>query len=402
MSSRLAAALPLLAVLLCSAPAQAGDETSPADAYAAKIASLPAPTAAAGFRFDGVLRLGGKPLGHASLLAEPAGEGWHVSNQLVIKASARPAVDFAEAWLSRTLELQKGAVEKSREGASRITWVKTDKGFRATTSASDGSVTTEQVRNFEHAGSAMTTLAGIVLFARFAVPEKAAYATSVFEVDAAMKGEQALQPTALQVLGEQTLDGNQVLLVKGQKADQTIEMLFTPGDRELVGVRLQKGEQRVELLKADVWHQPARDPVAAANRAAYAFGTGEVDVLDDVILWPDFYEDALKTRTNDAKGEPPTLDEWRGKMLATWRERLTKRQPGMIEAGLQAIAQEVKPTKLEDGRVAVQYPESFQNLVLTVREAYGFWHLVALPTRAKPAEEKAPDEPAPKDDGEGK
>ena len=410
MPTRFAAAYLLLAALVPCAPAWAEDPTSPAEAYAAKTASLPAPAAADGFRFDGVLRINGKILGHGTLQATPEGgarEAWRVGDLIVIKARAHPTIEFAEARLGRTLDLLEGTVESSKKDSQRITWTRTDTGLRGVTKVTEDDVTKEEVRSFEHAGSAMTTLAGTILFARFALPEKGTYATTIFEVENGMKGKEALHPVTIEVVGEQELDGKRVLLVKGRKGEQTLELLFAPEGKELVGVRFEEGPQRVELLKADRWHQPARDALAAANRAAYAFGTGDVDVLDDVILWPVLYEEALKTRPKDAKGEPPDVDTWRQKMVATWRERLPKRPPEMIAQGLEMVTPEIKQVQLAEDVVEVTYPETFRNLRMIVRKAYGFWHLAALPSSA-PAPNGAPKDapPAPKDapqdEGDGK
>jgi hypothetical protein len=408
MSLRPVAVPVLLAILLCSAPVWAEDPattTSPAAAYDAKIAGLPAPAAEHGFRLDGILRLNGKVLGHATVLAEPGGENgevWRVGDQLVIKTGAQPRIEISQAFFSRTLGMLRGTVQSNKPGEAGIQWVKTDTGFRGTTKVQDGQVTTERVRNFEHAGSALTTLAGTILFARFALPEKATYQSTIFEVESGMKGEKALHAVTLEVHGERELDGQQVLYVTGQKGEQKLELLFKPEGRELVGVRFEEGEQRIEILKGDVWSSPARDPVAGSLRAALAFGTGDVALLDDVIYWPSFYKSLLAGNPVKEGEQPPAMEAVRKQLLAQWRKTLPKNAPEMIKSVLPQMRAQIKTRKLEGGDVEVLFPEIFRSMKLRMGRQYGFWHLVALPGVGKPADapKPAPKQPAPpKKDG---
>lgn len=411
MTLRPIAIMAVSAILLCSASAWAEDPVataSPAEAYSAKIASLPAPAAEYGFRLDGVLRLNGKVVGHATLLAEPGGEDgsvWRVGDQLVIKMGAQPRIDISEAYFSRTLGLLKGRVQSNKPGQAGIQWVKTDKGFRGTTKVLEGQVATERVRNFEHAGSALTTLAGTVLFARFALPEKATYQSTIFEVESGMKGGKALHPVTLEVHGERELDGQQVLYVTGQKGEARLELIFKPEGRELVGVRFEEGEQRIEILKGDMWSMPARDPVTASLRAALAFGTGNVELLDDVIYWPSFYKSLLVTHPVKEGETPPTMEAVRKQLLAKWRKILPKNPPKKVTPELRKLRAQIKTRRLQGGDVEVLYPESEQSMKLRMGRRFGFWHLVALPVveQPKPApKQPAPKQPAPpKKDGDG-
>ncbi|MDJ0520543.1 MAG: hypothetical protein QNJ90_00560 [Planctomycetota bacterium] len=406
MSLRLAA-LPLVLVgLLPLTPAWAEDPTataSPAAAYKAKVASLPAPSAEHGFRLDGILRVNGKVFGHATLMAAPAGEKgdrWRVGDQIVIKASAQPRIELAEAIFSQSLVPLEGIVRSNKPGDAAVRWARTDTGYRGTTVEKQGEVSTEKVRNFEHKETALTTLSATILFARFALDAPGTYATFIFEAENGMKGETAMNPVTLQVHGERELDGKKVLYVTGQKGEQKLELLFKPEGKEIVGVRFEEGPQRVEVLKADMWSAPSRDPVTAALRAALAFGTGDVDLLDSLIYWPRFYRAVMETHKQPEGQEPPKMDSLRESIIAQWRKTLPKNPVEMIKPVLPQIRPQLKTRKLEGGDVEVLFPEVFRSLKLRLGQAYGFWHLVALPGVGKqPAPVPAKPDAEPKKDG---
>ncbi len=403
MPLRSAALAALLVLLLSAAPAGAEEPAtavSPKEAYAAKAASLPAPSAANAFRFDGVLRLNGKTMGHATLFAAPDPKDpaiWRAGDQLVIKTAAAPRIEIAEAWFNRMLVPLRGAVESTDPADARVTWVKTEQGFRGTATTKEGEVGTEKVRNFEHRGSATTTLSGTILFARMALPTKATYATTIFEAENAMKGKPALHAARIDVLGEQELQGKQVLVVRAQKGAQKLELLFKAEGRELVAVRFEEGEQRIEILKGDVWSMPARSPVIASLRAALAFGTGNVELLDDVIYWPRFYKSVMDAQiAAGSTAKPPSMDAFRANLLEQWKQKLPKNPAAMIQGVLKQMPPQLKETKLANGDVEVLYPPAFRNLKLTLGKQFGFWHLVALPGTGKPAPAAAKDEAPPK------
>ncbi len=403
MSLRLLAAL-LAVALLLPAPALADGpapaKVSPKAAYAAKAAGFPAPAREYSFRFDGVLRINGKRLGHVILGSRAMGEGekavWGVIDQIVMKAQAMPEVEISEAQLSRTFELLEGKLVTTKPGAPSIEWKRTETGFRAVSRTDEAvaDAATETAHDFAHEGTALTTLAATIQFARMVLPTKARYESTMFEAKNGVEDKPAFQGFSLEVLGEVDFQKTKMLVVRGTKGEQSLELVFTPDKRELVAVKFVAGEQTVEMLKADVWSLAARSPKVAAARAAYAFGTGNVDVLDDVIHWPALYNRMLKNTKPEAGKKPLTIDAWRAGLLKTWRARLPKNAPAMVEAGIKMVDSMVKVEKLADGTAAVQYPPMFKNLRFVVGQKYGFWHLMAMPTQPKPAPAKKAPPPA--------
>ncbi len=399
MLPRFAALLLLSALLLPARPAQADGPMSGAvdgaAAYEALVSSLPVPARKHAFRFDGVLRIGGKRMGHVMLGSRVVGEGdargWEVIDQFVIKTGATPLVEISRATLGRRLTLVRGSFRSSDASAARINWERGAEGFRAVSKVGEA----ETTHAFPHVGAALTTVAATVQFARAALTRApAVYAGSLFNVRKAVGGKPAFQPMTLEFAGEQELSGHKVLLVRGTKGAQRLELVFRPKDHELMALTFIEGERRAEMLKGDRWSLPARTPKQAAARAGLAFGTGNVAVLDDVILWPAFYRSALANRSPDAKGEPPTLEDFRAQLMAKWGKALPKNPAAMIEQGLNMVAPQVVETKRPDGTVVVQYPQTFKNLRFVVGQAYGYWHLIALPTQgAKPTAPKAPASP---------
>jgi len=400
MPPRFSALFLLPVLLLLAGPAAAdGPAAAPASetaaaAYESLVAALPVPSREQAFRFDGVLRIGGKRAGHVMLGSRPVGEGdarsWETIDQFVIKRGATPLVEISRATLDRRLTLVRGTFRSSDAKAAGIQWERTEKGFRAT--SKQGAVETQHV--FPHGGTALATVAATVQFARAALAQApAVYGGSIFNVRKGIKGGAAFQTMTLEVVGEQELDGHKVLFVRGAKGTQKIELLFRPADHELQAITFIEGAQRAQILKGDRWSLPARTAKQAAARAAFAFGTGSVEILDDVILWPAFYKSAVAKRSPDAKGEPPTLKDFRSQIVAKWARVLPKNPAAMIEQGLSMVAPQVVETKRSDGTVDVQYPATFRNLKFHVGQAYGYWHLIALPTQNAKAE--APKPPLP-------
>ena len=376
----------LLVAALASLPAlsaRAGDEPDPAAAFAARTALLPAPSEAKALRFEGLVRLDGKRMGYAVLeMRAAAGDPptWVAVDHMVLKPQGVPMSNTATAHLSRSLAPLSGSIVNTRPGGGKITWERTEKGFHATKSA-EGAEGVE--KSFEHAGTVLHTLAAVVWFLREALPAKVSYRTSILEVEDGLKGEPALQPVDLEVLGEQDLQGKKVLVATGTKEGKQLTVLFHPESHDVLGVRLERGGKNFEIVAGDMWTLPAHDALTAGLRAALAFGTGDLEILDDVIDWPRFHAAILKAHPPAADAEPLTVPQLRQKLLQSWQSRLPKNPAGMIRGVLLGLKDTVKQQERDDGSVLLTFPASFKNMQLLVAERDGVWSLVAPPAVAK-------------------
>ena len=355
------------------------DAPDPAAAYAAEVAALPAPAAEHALRFAGVVRVNGRRMGHAVFEMHPtagATPQWEAVDHVLLKPDGVPMTETATARMSRALVLASGTVVSTRPGDGSIAWARTDEGFRATRQNAGSDPT---VRDFVHAGTALNTLAATIYVLRQALPAPATFATTIFEVEDGLKDEPAMDPVVLKVEGRQTISGREVLAASGKKSDRELAVIFHPESHEVLGVRLTKKGLTLEILVGDEWTMPAPDPLAAGLRAALAFGSGDVDLLDDVIHWPSVVAHVLRAKP-PKEGQPlPTVPQVRAALLKSWAEALPKNPGEMMKQVLTGLKEEVKQEKQADGTVLLTFPEAFQNLKLVVGQADGVWSLVKLP-----------------------
>lgn len=385
----------LLSILCCSllglfpAPAGAEDaaegQPSPEEAYKAKVATLGAPSAEAGFRFAGVLLLNGKRAGHARLSAMPgkADDGtlrWHAKDALMIKLSATPTVRVVSVQLDQHLTPLQGRLHTLNPGEPTVDWVRTDSGVRTTETTTKGQVKEEAVRNFAFDDTALTTMAATALFCRSVLDSPGTYATNVLEVRDALKGEPILNRVVFKVEGKLVLPGGQeVLAVSGKKGPDILRLLFDPKSRLPIAVRLQTAKAKIEILAADKWDLPATSPTGAALRTALALATRNMEILDDVTHWATLHKRALASRSEeDKQKEAPDLETFRKKVLAQWEKSLPQNPPEMIKPLLEASADQIQLEKLESGLVRATLPETFKSVQMVLGEEGGIWYLVAL------------------------
>lgn len=395
-TSFLLLALALAATVAGSAIAE---DPSPADAYKAKVKSLPAPSKEAGFEFLGVMRLlqGEKAqrIGHARLSAAAvttaAGEArWRVQDAIVIKMAAVPQADVATGELDAHLVPLSGSIKSNRPGEGGIRYVQTAKGYRAFRKTKTGDVETEEVRNYPVEGSVLTTMAGTALFARLALDTKANYATNILEIKDALKGDAVTKAMTMEIVGEKEMNsGHKVLVAIAKKGEKTMTLLFDPKSKELVSMRMSDPKMTLEIVKGDEFAMPATTPLAAGMRAAFAFATGQAEILDDLMHWETIYAAALKAKPKEGETPEITIDEFRNQRIAAWKKSLGKQPAAMIGAFLKGAKGQFKETKVEgEDAVLVDLPPMWRGLVVKVKPFGGIWHIVGMGNKNKSGAKK--------------
>jgi|GEM_PF-4946795 len=384
----------LLVLLCCSvlflsdlapAPAEDSDRPSSTEAYRAKVATLGAPTAEAGFRFAGVLLLNGQRAGHARISALPmkAKDGtlrWRAKDALMLKIGAKTMVRVATAQFDSHLNALQGSVRSVNLGEPEIDWVRTDTGIRTTQTTRTEDGTEETVRNFNFDDTALCTLASSALFCRTVLEQPGRYATNVLEVRDALKGKPILQVVVFHVEGKVTLPGgHEVIAVTGTKGDETLRLLFDPKTHMPVALRLQTPQAKIEILAADKWQLPATSAKGAALRTALGLATGNLEILDDVTHWALLYRRAASARSEeDKKKAMPDLETFRKAQLETWKNALPKNDATVIKGFLEELKDQIKFEQREGGLVLATFPEVFNGLRVLLVEEGGIWSLVAL------------------------
>lgn len=380
-------------------PAAADDEkpaqADPAAAYAALVEAFPKPSAEAGFSFLGVIQSGGRRLGYARLAAQPVAGAttptWETRDQFVFTGAARPRVDVSWAHLGATLAPIRGRA--GGNGGATFVWERTSTGFdlrsRPADAESDDDV---QRRSDAHAGTALNTMAAMVLFMRHALDRPGTYVTSIYEPEDALEEKPALRPVTIEVLGTHEFQGHPVLAARATKADKTLLALFDKDSKALVGLKLTQGQREIDVLVGDQWSMPARDPVTAGMRAMLGFATKQLGILDDVMHWPTLYATTRARLSEEKRAALPDLETWRKAMLAQWSKRLQERPVPMLQqiiASQRAQIQQAEPD--EEGWVRLTFPPMLQGMQLVVGEDEGLWFVMELPPppgSGKPAEKK--------------
>ncbi len=380
----------LLGLALRHAPAAAEEAApNPAQAYATAVKALAGPTAAESFAFTGVLRLNGKTMGYATLRAGLAAghEGqWVTEDRFVIKGRAVPTVERSTARLTRQLELLAGTSSSTSPAKGALTWTRTAAGFEVVRPASEAEGTPEAAtKTFAHKASALNTMAATLLFCRLALPAKAAYATTIFEVEAGMQGKPALQPVAIEVLGEQEIQGQKLWVVHARKGGKELTILFKPTTRDVVAVRIVEGKTTLEILPGDMWVMPAPDAVTAGMRGMFALSTGDMAVLDDVLHWPSLHAQELANAPPEKRSTSVDVERWRKNVLAGYAKHLTKRPAAMLQQLIKSGQAQIKQVKLTGGRVRVTFGPMMRNTQFVVAPVDGVWHVVEQPGQPKPA-----------------
>jgi hypothetical protein len=403
--------LPLLGVLLAfglllATPARAGDPAvaeavdAAAEAFTARTATLPAPSAAAGFVFDGHTYLHGSgltPTPHGVMRmsaapAEVAGKaGWKLRSEMSLdlasvgQAEIRSVIEVlvdarlrpvSGTWMHSD---ENGVVHRMRVAAGEGGALR----FVPVTDAGDG-----EAVSATPAGQAVSSFADMVLFLRLTLPEGAGvtYAASVIrspdEDERFERAEWSLQ-------GDGHLEGVKALVVASRRGDDTLHLYFEPGTHTLLGGSFGGGGRpfTMEFRPGAFPEEPmeekgpagAESPKAAALQAAMGFGTGDASILDRTFHWPSIAAQVLKANP-PAEGEAmPTVEQVRARMMMNMGANMPKNPREMIEMALLAISEQIVVEMDGEDRASVQFPASFQGLRLVVGRHDERWYLVELP-----------------------
>ena len=235
---------------------------------------------------------------------------------------------------------------------------------------------------------ALTSVAGILLFARLAPSSSADYATV------------RLDPSWNHLLGQQPFVGTAIRITVPAEAGKPIQGTAGHGTRTLTfvfdrrmrlplwftltprkGPGLQFGGTPAvqssdgKVAAGTVFTQPAKTPEAAALRAAYAFATADRGVLDDVMHWP-----GLRKRMGTKVPERVSAEAFRkgmlGQLIATVRD---PKKPDTVMPVLLGIAEQLETAERDGGVRRVTFPERFATRWYDVVQVEGVWHLVGWP-----------------------
>ena len=404
-SNRFSVVVVLLLLLACglTAPSFAKDAPTPAEAFAAAAAALPAPSADHAFTFEGQALMNGTSFGTMSFSCKPEkgpnGEAWWLIEE-GFDMGGGEMVRSSVATLDQQLRPIRGKVTgKDPDVESfEITWTRSATGFtlkHAVTTDGETTVTEEEVA---HEGRTMTTFTALWLFGRQTLPTKGSYEAVVFEPDP--DDVDPMFEVGTWTVGEETdWQEQRVLVLKGMKGDdKDVEGFYDPTTKALLGVRLGSRTQGFSMdvvpAKAaqdpaadtggDLYARPAKNAKEAALQAAMAFGSGNVELLSRVIHWPSIYDGLKAQHEAESAGDPdaepfPDLATVKASIEAQYTEVLPKNPRGMIEMALKAVEGQLTTKALDGGITRVSFPPLFESLKLDVAERDGAWHLVRLP-----------------------
>ena len=299
-----------------AAPEDEGAEATAGERYEAHVSALPSPTAEDAFLFEGELVLNGERRGRSVFEARLADTtrdeadaddvgAWRVRDDLVFEGPQGPTVRL-EAWaeLGPDLAPLRGTGRPSRAGQARThIWERTPGGLRIETTtkplvndASTGPV------ELAHPGSLITTLTGVILFARSILDhEGVVYETTMWDP---LETEQAnaLLPLRLSSRGKTRFRGEDAWVVVGSRGRQALRFAFDPTTRAFVGATVDAGnDMEIAFLPPGSGRDPVPGAVVEKTAAAtHLAGQGElgkaVDAFTEALAIVDDYVPALLGR----------------------------------------------------------------------------------------------------------
>lgn len=424
----------LLAPLAPCAQAEEQAGSTPAQAFEAARAKLPAPSAEAGFRFEAIVQAQGMQLGtavfEARLHPQDGGESqWRLTERIALKA---PGVDQTEEhvlYVDRYLQPLRGRrieVKQGKEIASD--WTRTAEAFvvRVTPAGGESQTHTVPVQGFV-APSMMVA----ILFTALHGPATAEYELMTVDVtpddeeaddqddtedddadedddDAdddededgeGEDGESPFEQAQLRLGGKGKWKGVDAALVSGQRDDTSFEWAHDLAGGALIGLRFtKKGGIPIEILPAAQETGAAVDFSAVATSAQLAaaqtliaFASADAALLTQVLDWPSIHAEQKAQYERDSAGQPdaepyPDVEEFQAQFLEGMRSRAEAGQTfprEMMENALRGQLEQLTLTRLEGGRVRVTFPPIFRNFSAVVAEREGRWYLVELPPRGE-------------------
>jgi hypothetical protein len=370
----------MVLALAALGPVVEGKET-PASTYAARLATLPAPSAKGAWTFKGQLLFGGNAVGKATLGAEartaPNGKAfWAVGMQMDVGGGAMK-YDALALFDAQLKPLQGKLTTKQGETVKSTEWETVEAGIRI------GKGDDAQV--LEHEGPFLTSVASLLHFCRLSSFAPGSYATDLFDPD---DKEFIAGSWTVGTVGMWA--GVKAQLVTGERADgKTIAAGFDPATGALLGIKMTDPEngQIIEFraggeeskADTDLFARMARTPQEAAVQGAYAFAVADFDLLEQVMHWPTIAEE---TRAKSADMAEMDDDAIKGVVMEQLRGTLTPKGPKEVIGPMLAALAPSLPTKdQEDGTQIVAFGPTFRNLELTVGAFDGRWYVVRFPSR---------------------
>lgn len=387
------------------------DEAPPATAdaraaLAARLAALPEPSATGAFSFRGWTEMSGAPIEPAprgvfeitvDVIEEDGAPRWRVRELFTVDFTVAGAEEMrheAEVVLDRHLMPLRGRWHQHDPDG-------VDHRMEVVPGAPAGHLrfvpiageTRGEPRDVQVEGPLVPTLGAFVLLQRLTIPE----GNGVLHAGLALHGpdeEERFQTASyvLDVNGRQ--EGQPAYAVESKRGDDdTLVMWFDKETKALRGAKLGSKSKPFVLMVRE-GQAPARadsdkpalprgrdDALQAGLDVALAFGTGDVDLLDSLMHWPTIHAALVEAAPAVDGKNPPTVEQLRLRLLATWRQSLPKNDRDMVQMGLMMVRDSVvleMDEGSEDG-ATVAFPETFQSLRLHVGRHDGKWFLDRLP-----------------------
>jgi hypothetical protein len=367
--------LTLVAVLFAAVPARSDEE---AVARARKVlAALPAPSAEKGYDWEVQFVINGQPFGGGRFKAEPGGEGdeagWKCSEDFALPVAGMK--HRSQEFTRRDLTTVEGEESDSGPKESKeASWERTASGYTLESKRGDAQAT----KQVEAPEGAVHSMASLLLFCRMVPAEPAVYEVPVLEANPD-EDEGPLEAATIRVVGAgkwewdgKTTDAFVVEYARGGKAGS---LYFDAKTRAPLAIKMQdppitlvsKGQAKAGID----FSAPAKTAKLGAARAALAFGTGDFELLSEVVHW-----ETAAERVSAATGEAADAESLR----ASLEGKLPKHAPREeVEAALLVYFEKLEETVDDKGDTVVKFPPEFKSLELKVREFDGVWKLVEFP-----------------------
>jgi hypothetical protein len=370
-------ALLLLAFLLAASPAGAEGPVP----IAAAATRLPAPSADQGFVLEGEVRMGGVAGGTFHVSAELVGAGtpdarWKFVERFAIGGGAQKL--DGESWVSPGFVLLEGT-ERHTEGPTVKTyaWKRGPGGLEVTSTVGSASPTTASV---PWEGPGVLGAAPCLLWFRLVAGTTETVATPYFEAEPE-DGRTYREDATLAMAGEVEWEGRKALQGRGTRTDRALVAWLDPETKAPLGFDIVVGGRAIQFRTAGSppdpdaptidFAAPATTPEAAALRAALAFATADMALVEETFDWPALHAASGETHVS--------TEEWKQAVLAKLEASLQKNPREMVEGALRMAVPELATADAGDGRVRVTFPAMFQSLQLVVGKSGEHWRLVEMP-----------------------
>ena len=369
----------------------AAQDTDGASRLRACVARLPEPAAEYGIRFDGVLVLNGQAHGTCSFRAEPiqrAGRTvWRCTESTLEGTGGLTAGRVAESYADRRMSALFG--KETRKGArpeeSELwEWDRYKGRVLVAHTPPGGAPLTDHV--FRHEGHGVASLTALFILGAAALDEAGPLETVWIEpAGATDDGRQRTSPLRFQARGKGEWRGVKAHLVEFRLRGGQLVAAYDPITGVFLGATIIDGgtihfvdrADYERTARDDVLKHPARTPEVAAGRALLAISIADLDLLEEVLHWPTFFQ-RMKKRfpTMPAKD----VEEFRGQIMPLLKAEV--KQTFTREAFDATVRQELAHfvvKKLSPTTAIVTSPKDLSVTSFEVGEFDGVWYLLVFP-----------------------